>query len=293
MISTVTASYNYEKYIKETIESVLAQTFSDWELIIVDDGSKDNSVEIIRRYCEKDSRIKLFTHENNVNKGLAETLKLGISKCSGEHIAFLESDDFWNENALQNKYEAIKKYPDAAIYINDLNLIGEQDYINEFYNSHKDYFEYQKQLLASDGFDIKEFINNNWFPTFSCMTVKKNLLANVDFNSPSKPNSDWYLWVQILLENPKIVYIPSEDTNWRVHSGSYISARNKNDYARFFSEIHQMLFKNDMPAQAYNFSAFLHKPEIHKICRKAVKKFDKILGKIYPHKVIVERFSYD
>ena len=138
MISVVTASYNYENYIKETIESVLAQTYSDWELIVVDDGSKDNSVKVIEEYCRKDSRIKLFTHENNVNKGLAETLKLGISKCSGDYIAFLESDDTWTANALQNKYNAIQKYPDAAILLNDLNLTGEKDYVSEFFNSHKE-----------------------------------------------------------------------------------------------------------------------------------------------------------
>lgn len=93
LISIITASYNYENYIKETIESVLNQTYTNWELIIVDDGSKDNSVEVIKSYCEKDSRIKLFQHEGGVNKGLAETIKLGISKAQGEWIAFLESDD--------------------------------------------------------------------------------------------------------------------------------------------------------------------------------------------------------
>ena len=57
-ISIITTSYNYEEYIKETIESVISQTFQDWEMVIVDDGSKDNSVEVIKSYMEKDSRIK-------------------------------------------------------------------------------------------------------------------------------------------------------------------------------------------------------------------------------------------
>ena len=77
-VTFITASYNYAKYIKETIESVINQTVQDWEMIIVDDGSTDNSVEVIKSYCEKDNRIKLYQHENGVNKGLAETIKLGI-----------------------------------------------------------------------------------------------------------------------------------------------------------------------------------------------------------------------
>ena len=102
-VSIITASYNYENYIKETIESVLNQTFQDWELIIVDDGSKDNSVSVIKEYCNRDSRIKIFQHENAVNKGLAETIKLGLEKSNCEWVAFLESDDVWLPNSLEEK----------------------------------------------------------------------------------------------------------------------------------------------------------------------------------------------
>ena len=63
-ISIITTSYNYEEYIKETIESVLAQSYTNWEMIIIDDGSKDNSVNIIKKYCQKDKRIKLYQHQN-------------------------------------------------------------------------------------------------------------------------------------------------------------------------------------------------------------------------------------
>ncbi|MCR5260867.1 MAG: glycosyltransferase [Candidatus Gastranaerophilales bacterium] len=290
MISVVTASYNYENYIKETIESVLAQTFTDWELIVVDDGSKDNSVSVIEEYCKKDSRIKLFTHENHQNRGLAETLKTGISKCSGEYIAFLESDDTWEKHALQNKYNAIQKYPDAAILLNDLRLTGDEQYVSEFFNSHKDYFISQKEFLTSDCFDIKEFVKNNWLPTFSCITAKKEALTEVDFNSPSKPNLDWFLWVQILLKNPNLVYIPSQDTNWRVHGGSYISARKRSDYSDFFGKLHEMLYKQDLPQKEYELSAFLHRQDIQKISRKTVNSFDKKLAKKYPHKVFVHKY---
>ena len=98
-VSVITASYNCENTIQETIESVISQTYKDWELIIVDDGSKDNSVNIIKKYCNEYDNIKLFTHADNKNKGLKHTLKLGISKASSKWIHFCECDDILKENA--------------------------------------------------------------------------------------------------------------------------------------------------------------------------------------------------
>ena len=89
-VSIITSSYNYEQYIEQSIESVIHQTYSNWELIIVDDGSIDNSVEIIKKYKDKDNRIKLYTHENNKNLGLIKTLELGIKNSTGDFIVFLE-----------------------------------------------------------------------------------------------------------------------------------------------------------------------------------------------------------
>ena len=105
-ISVVTASYNYQDYIKEAIQSVLNQTYHDWELIIVDDCSTDNSVEVIKSY--KDDRIKLFVNEKNL--GLKETVKRGIEKASGEWIVFLESDDILTSDNIEKKLEIVKKY---------------------------------------------------------------------------------------------------------------------------------------------------------------------------------------
>ena len=117
-VSIVTASYNYENYIKETIESVLAQTFQDWEMIIVDDGSTDNSVNVIKEYCKRDSRIKLYNHENGMNRGLSATLQLGILKATSDWIAFLESDDTISPDYLERKLDIIEKYPSIHFIFN-------------------------------------------------------------------------------------------------------------------------------------------------------------------------------
>ena len=92
----IMTSYNYDQYIDAAIDSVISQTHKDWELIIVDDGSQDNSLNIINEYVEKHpGKIKLFTHPGNANKGIKASYELGFSKSTGEFAAFLESDDLW------------------------------------------------------------------------------------------------------------------------------------------------------------------------------------------------------
>ena len=103
-ISIVMASYNYAPIIGEAIESVINQTYKDWELIIVDDGSTDNSVEVIKKYLS-DNRIKLYINEKNL--GLAKTVRKGIQYSTSDWIAFLESDDKFFPNALEEKVKAI------------------------------------------------------------------------------------------------------------------------------------------------------------------------------------------
>ena len=128
----ITASYNYENLIKETIESVLTQTYTNWEMIIVDDGSKDNSIEVIKEYCQKDARIKLYTHPKNQNKGLIETIKLGIQKTNTDWIVFLESDDTITPNYLEKKLKVIKENPEVKFIFNDVNLFGNEERIKQF-----------------------------------------------------------------------------------------------------------------------------------------------------------------
>lgn len=225
LISIVTASYNYEDYIKETIESVINQTYTNWELIIVDDGSKDNSVEVIKSYCKKDKRIKLFQHEGGINRGLVETVKLGISKAQSEWITFLESDDTIIPEYLEKKVKVMNEHPEVKFIFNDANLFGSEERIR----SYDLYFEKIKQIFAENPYPknlLKYFKELNLVPTFSVVTMKKELFQNIDFNSPIKAYLDYYLWIQIVQKTP-LYFIDEKLTNWRMHD-SYIMNVNFN-----------------------------------------------------------------
>lgn len=111
-ISVCIITYNREKYLKEAIDSVVSQNFFDWELIIIDNGSTDNSVEgIIKPYISRDPRIKLFFNRDN---RIAFSRNFALNKCSGRYVAILDSDDVWmDNNKLGDQYiflENHKKY---------------------------------------------------------------------------------------------------------------------------------------------------------------------------------------
>ncbi|AFU20240.1 glycosyltransferase family 2 protein [Actinobacillus suis] len=100
LISIIMPVYNAEEYIEEAIKSVLNQTYSNWELILVDDCSTDNSCNVIQKYL-LDIRIKFF--RNKINSGPALTRNLALDNASGEYITFLDSDDFWEKDKLLNQ----------------------------------------------------------------------------------------------------------------------------------------------------------------------------------------------
>ena len=284
-ISIITASYNYADYIGDTIKSVLNQTYSDWELIIVDDGSTDNSVDIIKQYCKEDNRIKFFAHENNENKGLKDTLLLGISKAQGEWIAFLESDDCWQENYLEKKIEVIEKFPSVGLIFNDVELFGDEKKVYIQSPIFNDNYKFLiKKTYPCNMF--RDFNITNRILTFSTLIVKKNILLNTDFNTPVDKLLDWWLYIHIAYDTD-FYYIPEKLTRWRMHRDSYISKNKKK--TNFFLSIQAYLdvFKNHKPT--LNDKCFLMFSSIHKIFNVipkdlrlykilAVRKVKKLLG---------------
>ena len=112
MFSVIMPVYNGEKFIDDAIHSVCAQTYDNWELIIVNDGSKDNTADVLKKY-ETNSQIKIIHKENG---GVSVARNTAISASKGEYIAFLDADDVWHTNHLEVMNELITEYPDAGLY---------------------------------------------------------------------------------------------------------------------------------------------------------------------------------
>ena len=106
-ISVLVPIYNVEKYLPECLDSLISQTLKDIEIICINDGSTDSSLQIIKRYAKKDSRIIVI---NKKNSGYGDSMNQGLAKATGEYIAIVESDDYIDEDAWENLYKLAKKH---------------------------------------------------------------------------------------------------------------------------------------------------------------------------------------
>ena len=227
-ISIIVASYNYQDYIKETLDSLIAQTYKNFEVIVVDDGSSDHSVEIIKEYTHKYDFIKLYQHSNGENRGLVETLKLGLSKSVGEYVSFCESDDYWTPNHLEEHVNIISKFAVTNIIANDVCVFG--DY-NRSFKMERDVLSKIRARLRTtkNQFSYEDFRCQNFIPTFSCCTIKKSSLLKCQFEGNPRPSAqDWWLYRQLIAAGNSIFYIPEQLTFWRMHQ-SY-NSHQKDDY---------------------------------------------------------------
>src|SRR5512142_3137266 len=114
-VSVIIIFLNAERFIDEAIESVFAQTCSDWELLLVDDGSNDKSTLIAHHYAEQyPERVHYFEHQNHQNCGMSASRNLGIHHVKGRYIAFLDADDVWLSHKLEQQVAILDSRPDAA-----------------------------------------------------------------------------------------------------------------------------------------------------------------------------------
>ena len=115
-VSVVIPFFNSEKFFEETIQSVFAQSYPDWELLLVDDGSEDNSSNIALNYAKQyPDKVYYLEHENHANKGTSATRNLGINNAKGKYIATLDSDDLWKAEKLEQQVSILESNPQVGL----------------------------------------------------------------------------------------------------------------------------------------------------------------------------------
>jgi glycosyltransferase involved in cell wall biosynthesis len=124
VVSIITPTYNHERFIADCILSVQEQTYDRWEMIIVDDGSNDDTVLVARHFAETDDRIRVFAQENVGIFRLHETYNFALRHCSGEWVAVLEGDDLWEPRKLELQIEALRSNPDAVLSWGDVRFVS-------------------------------------------------------------------------------------------------------------------------------------------------------------------------
>lgn len=215
MISIIVPFFNSQDYIDKCIESVQKQTFKDWELILINDGSTDNSVDIVGKYLQKDHRIRLI---NQYNSGVSEARNRGIDESKGKYIFFLDSDDYIDGSTLENLYNYAQK-------TNGDIIIGQRVRIN------LDNIELKKIKIKS--FDqrqaIRRFLNFRLISGYvTGKLYKSSLIKNYHFDKNVNYGEDGIFSFNILLEAKKVVYCNFPSYEYRIRVDS-LTGRNK-DY---------------------------------------------------------------
>lgn len=181
VVSIITPVYNCEKYLEETIKSVINQTYEEWEWIFIDDKTPDNSVGIIEKYMNLDKRIKLVRMNENV--GAAVARNRGIEKAKGRFIAFLDSDDLWNNNKLE-------KQVSFMINNNYGFTFTSYEVIDENSNS------LNKIVKAKNIWTYKDALKNTLIQTVTVI-IDRNIIG--DFRMPNvRKGQDYATWLMIL-----------------------------------------------------------------------------------------------
>jgi len=201
-VSVIMPSYNAEKTIEESIRSVIAQTFLDWELIVVDDGSRDSTVPIVIKLAESDSRISLYI--SPTNQGVAVVRNYAIEKASGQWIAFLDSDDIWHEQKLERQLRFAAETGGTITYTatSYMNATGKK-------------FNYV--LPAARQLTYKALLRGN---IMSCSSVMVRRDVMLSFSRRSMTHEDYVMWLQLVkdagqaygLDEPLLVYRMAEGT---------------------------------------------------------------------------------
>ena len=196
LISIVVPVYNVEKYLKKCIDSIINQTYENLEIILVDDGSTDNSKKICDEYILKDNRIKVIHKENG---GLSDARNVGVDKAKGEYIVFIDSDDWIDEKMIEILYYIIKKN-NSDISICDYFLA----YNEEEQNQKEEIQFYQFNNIEA----LKKLYdeNLNIIMTITCCKLfKKILFSDIKFPK-GKIHEDEFTTYKLLYKSKKISY---------------------------------------------------------------------------------------
>lgn len=223
-VSIILLNYNYERYLSNSIDSVLSQTYPDFELIIVDDGSTDRSLEILQRYVKEDKRIQLITH--NQNKGILESVRNGIDRAQGKYCHFLSSDDMYLPHFLEKTLHFLRKNPQLGMCCSDYGYFLDQQ--QEILLTQKLLEHAGEPLIFSSSIIANIFRKTNfWIPGHTCV-AKRDLLKQYGFfNACLHSRMDWFLLHTIALFEG-IGYIPETLSAMRHHKNSYSVSCNKN-----------------------------------------------------------------
>lgn len=213
LISIIMPAYNVEKYIAQSIKSVIAQTYNNWELIIIDDGSTDQTATIVKQFACDNNKIK-YLYQENAKQAVARNN--GINSAEGTILAFLDSDDLWLPNKLEQTLAVFDLDKYDLVFTN--SYISNAEDLNVNCTSFKDLHVSSSSYFGKDALQL--FISGNRIPILTVL-VKKSAVQDVGlFDKECVPAEDYDLWVRLLKKGYTFFSIQENTAIYRIHQNS-------------------------------------------------------------------------
>lgn len=218
LVSIILPSYNHGKFIARSIESVIGQTFGDFELIVIDDASVDGSKEIIADYARKDGRIYVTFHRENA--GIAKTMNEGLEIARGKFISIIASDDEWGKDKLEKQVKILMNDEDLVVWSDGLIID------HEGAETGKTFLQmYGATRRKKSGYVLEELIKGNFICGLSII-FKKEHVKDIRFDERLKYLNDYKLMTDLAYRY-KFYFIPEFLVKYRVHGDNSIIVRRK------------------------------------------------------------------
>lgn len=217
LISIIVPIYNVEKYLKECIESLISQDYTNTEIILVDDGSKDKCSKICDEYSKKYSNIKVYHKENG---GLSDARNYGIKKANGKYICFVDSDDFVKKDYISSLYNNLKKYNVQISACGYSHYYSDKKIINKNYQNIEQKYEKDEAQIYLNL--IGYFNVAAWNKLYN-----KDLFKDIEFPK-GKKSEDMFIMYKIIEKAGSIYYSSTEKYLYRQREGSITKSNNIN-----------------------------------------------------------------
>lgn len=239
LVSIIMPLYNSANYVIKTIEGIINQTYSNWELLITDDCSTDNSIEIIEEYVRKDSRIKLQKLEVNSGAGVCRNKSIEVAK--GRYIAFCDSDDVWMPHKLEKQLQFMEEKQSALVYSSYMLMdeIGAEKGI----------------VVCPSRLNFNSLKRDNEIGCLTAMYDSKRV--GKMYMSSIRKRQDWGLWLEILAKCKVAYGIKEPLAYYRIRSGSI--SRKKIDLVKHNINVYRTILKFPI-WKAYLFFSFAFIP---------------------------------
>ena len=267
-VDILLATYNGEKYLKEQLDSILSQSYSNFRLLVSDDCSCDTTKKILQEYKEKDNRIILYFQKKNL--GVIKNFEFLLEKVENEYYMFSDQDDIWKKDKIKKSIEKIQETNSDLVYT-DLEVVDEN--LNITYSSYWKLKGLYKKIKKYNNFESL-YLNN--FITGCTMISKKELIEKV---LPLPTTSKYVLhdyWIALIIsQNRKIAYIEEPLIKYRQHKNNKIGSKKKTDEITKLDEIRKLFIQ----VKKEHFTVFIENED--KFIDENVKTLNKVSLQYY------------